>query len=53
MEDKYPYMYITFHKGLPSEQTIKDFANDLHNMIVLDDLAHHVGKSDTVELMFI
>ena len=43
MEKK--YTYIAFHKGLPSEQTVTDFANDSHNMIVLDDLAHHVQLS--------
>ena len=31
---------LTFHRGLPSEQTIKDFAQDTtHSILILDDLA--------------
>ena len=43
--------YITFHKGLPSEDTIE--ALDNHYLIVIDDLSSDVLKSNTMQDLFV
>lgn len=43
---------FTLHQGLPTEIEIAEFANNEHNLIVLDDLMHEVLQSKTVELLF-
>ena len=44
---------LTFHRGLPSEQTIKDFAQDAsHTILILDDLADKVVQSQEMTDLF-
>ena len=44
---------ITFHRGLPSEQRIKDFAMDAsHTILILDDLADQVVQSQEMTDLF-
>ena len=43
---------IEFHHDLPSEESIKEFANDQHNLIVLDDLMSKVSVSQTMQDLF-
>ena len=43
---------IEFHQGLPSEDKIKDFTNEEHNLIVLDDLMVKVSSSQLMLDLF-
>lgn len=44
---------LTFHRGLPSQQTIKDFAQDAsHTILILDDLADKVVQSQEMTDLF-
>jgi len=46
---------IEFHKGLPSELTLQNFAGDTteHNVVVLDDLMSQISKSSDIESLFV
>ena len=50
MERQIPH--FTLHQGVPSMSEIDEFADGVHNLIVLDDLAHNVLDSKTMELLF-
>ena len=43
---------IEFHEGLPSEEKIRDFTDDNHNLIVLDDLMTKVASSEVMLNLF-
>lgn len=43
---------IIFHEGLPTSNTIKEFADNKHNIIILDDLMSDCVKNKDVELLF-
>ena len=43
---------ITFHKGLPNEDTINTFLDGCHRCIVIDDLAFEALNNLQVELLF-
>jgi len=43
---------ISFHEGVPSSQEINDFADQNHNIIILDDLMSECVKNNDVELLF-
>ena len=43
---------IEFHHDIPSEEKIKDFTNEEHNLIVLDDLMSKVSSSQTMQDLF-
>jgi len=44
---------LTFHRGLPSEQRIKDLASDApHTILILDDLADKVVQSQEMTDLF-
>ena len=45
--------FVTFHEGLPNEETIKTFATGEHRMIVLDDLLNDVVQSREMEKLFV
>ena len=45
--------FITFHKGLPSQEEIEQFTPDeQHRLIILDDLMSEVSKSQTMQDLF-
>ena len=44
---------ITFHKGLPSRDTIEGLGNEDHNLVVLDDLITRLQKSEDILEMFL
>ena len=50
METSFPS--ITFHKGIPTEETIDNFGQSVssHSCIIIDDLAHAIGQE--TELLF-
>lgn len=51
MEETIPR--LSFHKGLPSTETIEEFTADRrHRLIVLDDLMHRVVRDVDMELLF-
>jgi len=43
----------TFHEGLPTADTINDFANGEHRIIVLDDLLNDVVQNTDMEKLFV
>ena len=44
---------LSFHKGLPSMQTVEEFtAKRRHRLIVLDDLMHRMVRDVDMELLF-
>lgn len=43
---------LVFHEGVPASEQIEEFANDNHNIIVLDDLMSECVKNQEVELLF-
>ena len=44
---------LVFHRGLPSEQTIRNFAQQSsHTILVLDDMGDHVVKSQDMTDLF-
>jgi len=47
------FEFITFHQGLPSEETVNEFGSShTHKLIVLDDLMQQAAKSQDTELLF-
>lgn len=46
--------FVTFHHGVPSEDTIKDLSSpDTCNLIILDDLMENVTSSSDMEQLFV
>lgn len=44
---------IVFHKGLPSTQQINNISNNnVHNIVILDDLMQDVVKNSDIEILF-
>ena len=51
MEEDIPN--ITFHKGLPPRDLLKEISsNQRHNLIVIDDLAHELVRNQDMEVLF-
>lgn len=50
MENEFPN--ITMHDGIPSTETLQEFADGQHNVVVLDDLQSCVVNSPTMERLF-
>lgn len=51
MEKTIPH--LSFHEGLPSMETVREFTTDRrHRLIVLDDLMHRVVRDVDMELLF-
>ena len=47
------FSFVTFFKGLPSENAIEEFSNPSeHTLLILDDLMSQGSKNKVVELMF-
>ena len=40
------------HEGLPTEKTLRNFSNNKHNIIVLDDLGHKMVQDKDMEMLF-
>ena len=46
--------FVTFHQGLPSEDTLKELASPNHcNLVILDDLMADVTSSSEMENLFV
>lgn len=45
--------FVTFNEGLPTADSVKDFANGDHSVIVLDDLLNDVVQNRDMEKLFI
>ena len=46
--------FITFHQGLPNEDSLRSFASpDTCNLVILDDLMSHVTSSVEMENLFV
>ena len=43
---------IQFHEGLPDIQTVNQFADDRHNLIVLDDMMKEALNNRSIEKLF-
>lgn len=52
MEKEFPF--ITFHKGLPSEEDLQELSSDVHcNVCLLDDLMGQITSSSDMEALFV
>ena len=51
IKEKCPF--VEFHEGLPSEETINEFAGLTHRIVILDDLLDQVVRSKEMERLFI
>lgn len=48
-----PHLNVTFNEGVPAIEDILDYSeSNVHKLIILDDLAHHVIKSQDMQLLF-
>jgi hypothetical protein len=48
------HSFITFHRGLPSEEDLEQLSSDTHcNLVVLDDLMDSVTSSSEMENLFV
>jgi len=43
---------IDFHEGVPTEETINNFADGKHNIIIVDDLMEQVVKNQQIQHLF-
>lgn len=44
--------YVSFHRDLPSEDEVREFADGSHTVVILDDLMDAVVKSEDMQKLF-